>query len=108
MKLLLAIVNSDDADVVAAALTKEHFSVTSLATTGGFLKVANTTFLIGTEEERVDLAKSIIQRHSQTRTYPYPITAPFGRTPVGGEEGDTVTVGGATVMVFNMEGMEKY
>ncbi len=108
MKLILAIVNSDDADVVAAALTKERFSVTSLATTGGFLKVNNTTFLIGTQEDRVELAKGIIQRHSQTRTYPYPITAPFGHGLEEHDGGATVTVGGATVMVFNMEEMEKY
>mgnify|MGYP000899677750 CR=1 FL=1 len=30
---------------------KENFVVTKLSTTGGFLKIGNTTFLIGTEEE---------------------------------------------------------
>ena len=37
MKLVLSIVSNDDSSVVSAALTKEGFSVTKLATTGGFL-----------------------------------------------------------------------
>ena len=43
MKLVYAIVRYDNEDEVVTALTKEHFSVTRLATTGGFLKKGNTT-----------------------------------------------------------------
>ena len=49
MKLVMAIVGSDDSGRVSAALTKDGFSVTKLATTGGFLKSGNTTFIVGTE-----------------------------------------------------------
>ena len=52
MKLILAIVSNDDSSKVSSALTKNHFSVTKLATTGGFLLSGNTTFLIGTQDER--------------------------------------------------------
>ena len=48
MKLVLAIVNSDDSADVMRALTKEGIQVTKLATTGGFLMAGNTTFMIGT------------------------------------------------------------
>lgn len=44
MKLVLAIVSNDDSSVVSAALTKEGFSVTKLATTGGFLMAAIPLF----------------------------------------------------------------
>lgn len=54
MKLILAIVNNEDSAIAASALTKEGFLVTKLSTTGGFLMVGNTTFLIGTEEESED------------------------------------------------------
>ena len=37
MKLILAIVSHDDANGVIRALTHDGFSVTKLATTGGFL-----------------------------------------------------------------------
>ena len=67
MKLILAIVSSDDSSMVSSALTKNNFSVTKLATTGGFLMSGNTTFLIGTEDENVDKAISVIGEHSKKR-----------------------------------------
>ncbi|MDD7216584.1 MAG: cyclic-di-AMP receptor, partial [Oscillospiraceae bacterium] len=53
MKLLIAIVNNDDSAVVSSALTKEGYTVTKLSTTGGFLMVGNTTFLIGADDDKV-------------------------------------------------------
>ena len=41
MKLVLAIINYDDANAVTHALTKKGFSSTKLATTGGFLMAGN-------------------------------------------------------------------
>ncbi|HBL40637.1 MAG TPA: transcriptional regulator [Ruminococcaceae bacterium] len=108
MKLIIAIVNNEDSAVVAAALTKENFTVTKLSTTGGFLMVGNTTFLIGTEESRVALAKDIIQKHSRTRTHTNTTSTSFGRGFAEGALEDEVTVGGATVLVLNVEDMEKY
>ena len=61
MKLIFAIVNNDDAPSVSSALTKSGYSVTKLATTGGFLKVGNTTFLIGVDEQKVDAVLEIIR-----------------------------------------------
>ena len=54
MKLILAIVSSDDSATVQAALTKKHFPITKLATTGGFLKAGNTTFIVGVEDDKVE------------------------------------------------------
>ena len=50
MKLILAIVSNDDASAVSAALTKNNFYMTRLATTGGFLRAGNTTIIVGTED----------------------------------------------------------
>ncbi|MCK9198916.1 MAG: cyclic-di-AMP receptor, partial [Bacilli bacterium] len=41
MKLMFAIVSSEDTNSVVNALIKSKFSVTKLATSGGFLKVGN-------------------------------------------------------------------
>ena len=49
MKLVLAIVQDDDAIDLIEELTDNNFRVTKLATTGGFLKSGNTT-LIDTDE----------------------------------------------------------
>ena len=52
MKLLIAIVSSDDASNVQKALIKEQYQVTKLSTTGGFLMKGNTTFLVGAEDKK--------------------------------------------------------
>ena len=50
MKLILAIVSNDDSGAVSSALTRGGFSVTKLATTGGFLMAGNTTFISGVDD----------------------------------------------------------
>ena len=106
MKLIFAIVSNDDSSKVSKELTKNRFSVTKLATTGGFLMAGNTTFIIGTEDERVDEAIEIIGKHSKKRTQMVPSSASYGvgmysAFPV------EVQVGGATIFVMNVERFEK-
>ena len=103
MKLIFAIVNKDDSGHVQAALTREGFVVTKLATTGGFLMSGNTTFLMGVDDSRVDQALAIIEKHSKKRTQMVP-TANYGTTytPMPVE----VTVGGATVFVTSVDRYE--
>lgn len=105
MKLVMAIVNKDDSSTVSASLTKEGFSVTKLATTGGFLMAGNTTFLVGVDDNRVDEVISIVEKQSKKRTQVIPSTtygtSAYASFPV------EVTVGGATVFVLNVERFEK-
>ena len=54
MKMVLAIINYDDAQDVISSLMKAGFSITKLATTGGFLKAGNVTILVGLDESRLD------------------------------------------------------
>ena len=54
MKLILAIINKEDSTFVSQELTKAGYSVTKLATTGGFLMSGNITLIIGTEDDKVD------------------------------------------------------
>ena len=56
MKLILAIINHDDANTVTQALTKKGFSSTKLATTGGFLMAGNVKIGRASCRERVLLA----------------------------------------------------
>ena len=106
MKLILAIVSNDDSGAVSPALTREGFSVTKLATTGGFLMAGNTTFLVGTEDEKVDEVIGIIGAHSKKRTQMVPSSASYGvgmytSFPV------EVQVGGATIFVLPVDRFEK-
>lgn len=106
MKLILAIVNSDDSNVVQTELTKSGFSATKMATTGGFLMAGNTTFMIGADDEKVDEVVDIIKRFSKRRNQIIPSTNDFG-TGLYGAFPSEVTVGGATVFVLDVERFEK-
>ena len=106
MKLILAIVSNDDATAVSAALTKENFSVTRLATTGGFLRAGNTTMIVGTEDDLVEHCIEIIGSESERRTEIVPSTASYdiGRYASFPLE---VQVGGATIFVLDVEQFRK-
>ena len=108
MKLIIAIVNNDDSAVVSSSLTREGFTVTKLSTTGGFLMVGNTTFLIGAEDDSVKKAKEIINECSQKRTRVTTTTSGFG---TGLREDDfekEVSVGGAIVFTLDVEDVDKF
>ncbi|MCL1819697.1 MAG: cyclic-di-AMP receptor [Oscillospiraceae bacterium] len=107
MKLVLAILNSDDAHSVITSLTRADFNVTKLATTGGFLSSGNVTVLIGLDDARLDTALELIEKHSNSRKQVIPSTPDVGMSfspsmPV------QVNVGGATVFVLNVEQFVKY
>ncbi|NCB33294.1 MAG: transcriptional regulator [Erysipelotrichia bacterium] len=106
MKLIMAIVSNDDAASVSSALTKKNFSVTRLATTGGFLRAGNTTIIVGTENDKVDECIGIIGDESKRRTEIVPSTASYdiGRYASFPVE---VQVGGATIFVLDVEQFKK-
>lgn len=103
MKLIVAIVQDQDAQNVITDLTEKEYRVTKLASTGGFLKAGNTTLLSGVDNDQVDEVIAIIEKNCKTReitTSLLTVTMP----------GDTyipypleVKVGGATVFVLDVE-----
>lgn len=106
MKMIYAIVSNDDSHIVSSALTKNGFFATKIASTGGFLMAGNTTFMIGTDDEKVDEAVAIIAKHSKRRTQMAPSSATYG-VGVYSSLPVEVTVGGATIFVLNVERFEK-
>ena len=100
MKLILAIVNNEDSAVVSSALTKEHFTVTRLSTTGGFLMVGNTTLLIGTEDDKIQKIKELLAKYCSTRVQKTP---QLGKGLNNGSIAEEVTVGGATYFVLDVD-----
>ena len=110
MKIIYAIVSSDDGTRVTDVLNENQFSVTRLATTGGFLKKGNVTLMIGTEAVRVDEAITLIKdtcgkRQRITCNVPAPnissISAGYTMMRM------TVELGGATIFVIDVERYEK-
>lgn len=104
MKLVIAIVNDEDALDLLDELTDKEFRVTKLASTGGFLRSGNTTMMIGVEDEKVQDVLKIIEETCKTRhqivSNPSPLSTTTGvyvPYPVD------IEVGGATVFVVDVE-----
>ena len=106
MKMILAVMDRDDASGVISNLTKAGFSVTRLSTTGGFLSAGNVTILVGVDDEKTDDAIAIIKEHSMSRTQLIPTIMGNGTNYISPMPVE-VTVGGATVFVLNVEKFEK-
>lgn len=108
MKLIIAIVQDEDASHLISSLMNEGFSVTKLATTGGFLKSGNTTILAGVEDSQYDACLKIIEKVCKSRKQiaTSPVTM-GGATGMYAPYPIEVTVGGATVFVLNIENFIK-
>ena len=106
MKMITAIVNKEDSKNVCNELIKAGFSVTRLSTTGGFLMAGNMTLMIGTDDEKVDECIGLISKCCKQRTEIVPGTATMG-FGIESAMPMEVTVGGATVIVTNVERFEK-
>ncbi len=105
MKLMIAIVQDEDANRLISALMDGGFGVTKLATTGGFLKAGNTTLLIGVSDEKLEEGLSVIEKVCKSRQQ-----MSAAHTPMSAINGTAyaafpieVTVGGATVFVLSVD-----
>lgn len=109
MKLVIAIVQDRDKQKTADGLVSAGYRFTKLASTGGFLREGNTTFLIAIEEEGVDEVLNVIDQCSKSREQYVNLLPPdaaavgaFVASPV------SVKVGGAIVFVVPIERFEKF
>src|SRR5690606_21136355 len=65
VKLIIAVVQDRDSNRLSRALVRENLRVTKLASTGGFLREGNTTFLIGVDDDQVEKVLRIIRENSR-------------------------------------------
>lgn len=91
MKLIIAVIQNEDANDVVDALLEAEFRTTRLASTGGFLRRGNTTVMIGVEDEQVDQAIDILRQKAHGR-----VQSSEGGPPVG-----------TAVFVLDLEGYER-
>lgn len=103
MKLIVAVVRDEFALSLTENLTRKGFGATKLASTGGFLKAGNTTFLVGVPDGQLDEAMTVIRSVCKsTKGEPSKVAA---HPAAGGA--DPISVGGATVFVIDVEKMMK-
>lgn len=108
MKLIIAVVQGEDAQRTVEALTDAGVSSTRISSTGGFLQQGNVTLLVGVDSGKVPEALQIIRDNCRERsrflTPVMPSTEPgdfLAAFPV------EVAVGGATVFVVPVDSFEK-
>ncbi len=109
MKLVMTIIHDRDKNRIAETLLRNNFKFTKLASTGGFLRDGNVTFLIGVEAKRLDELINVIKDSCKTReqyaNFVPPDAGPIGvfmPSPV------KVLVGGAVIFVVDVERFERF
>lgn len=108
MKLIVAIVQGEDAPGTVQALSRQGVSVTRVSSSGGFLQQGNSTLMVGIADDRVQQVIDIIRENCRERsrflTPMPPMVEPgefFMPHPV------EVQVGGATIFVLPVDQFEK-
>ncbi len=108
VKLVVAIVHSEDTGALLGALLERGHRATRLSSSGGFLRQANVTIMVGVDDDKVEEVLALIRATCTSRTRVVnpmpPIMEPgefFMPYPL------EVEVGGATVFVLPVERFER-
>ena len=107
MKLVFAVVQDYDASQLLDAITKSGFRATQIASTGGFLRVGNTTLMIGVDDAQLVRVLRLISENCRERSETV-------QPEIIGDIHDwyppelvEVVVGGGNVFVLNVQRFER-
>ncbi|MBI5671357.1 MAG: cyclic-di-AMP receptor [Chloroflexi bacterium] len=104
MKLIITVVDDQDAEKLMTALTNQHIGVTRINSTGGILGPGNSTLLIGLEDAQVQQAIHVITETAS----PHPGIFPYAHTSgVPATSFIEVNVGGFVAFVLDMDHFEQ-
>jgi len=103
VKLIVAIVQDYDTDRLLKAISAANLRATRIASTGGFLRMGNTTVLLGVEDDEVEGCVELLRRTCQSRIERPSVdfVDEFGGVEPGSVS--EVTIGGAIVFVLPVE-----
>jgi uncharacterized protein YaaQ len=105
MKMILAVVQADDASKVMQALIEAGHRVTRIATQGAWLRRENATLLLGVQDEQVEDVLHILRQTVCRRTA---YMSALREVPDAlNKQAIDVEVGGATVFVLDVERFEQ-
>jgi len=113
MKMIVAVVRDELAHSVTEALNRKGFGATKLASTGGFLKAGNTTFLVGVPAAQLDEALETIRAACPAqRSIPGDLTFAEGALKSAAASPEkqapgAISLSSATVFVLDVEKMVK-
>ncbi len=100
MKLLVAIVQDDDAARVADALRRDGHRFTRLASTGGFLETANTTLVMAVKDEALQDVVDLFRANCAGREVELPLVL---TERLRDWQERVVNYAGATILVVKLE-----
>ncbi|MGB7872910.1 MAG: Na+/H+ antiporter [Anaerolineales bacterium] len=104
--LMAAIIQEADMENALASLSKLGFSVARMSSTGGFLSRKNITLLIGVQKGREKIAVKALQNSCKRRVEF--VSAPLRGAGFPMSAPTQVTVGGATVFMFEVESYDEF
>lgn len=104
--LIAAVVQEADLENALEILNKLGFSVARLSSTGGFLGKKNVTLLVGVQEGRAETAVKALKNSCQQRVEF--VSSPLRGTAFPMPAPTQVTVGGATVFMFEVESYDEF
>ena len=111
-KMIFAILQNDDYHDVIDTLNQHGFYVTVLKSSGGFLKKASSTIMIGLNHEKLDEALDVLKQYGKRTEMEYQpasstagmVLPPLGMTAVS----IPVHCGGVVLFVLDVSQYEKY
>lgn len=108
MKLIIAVVQDEDIETLTTELIDQNIRFTKVSTSGSFLRMGNTSLLIGIEDAKAPEVMAILKRTCKRRTQ---IAVPYSPALEPGllymPENFEVEVGGAIVFVANVSRFER-
>ncbi len=108
MKLVVAVIQDEDADNLVSEIVAASFRVTRISSTGSLLRTGNTSLIVGVEEQDVARVIDLIQQVCKRRTQ---IAVPYSPALEPGllylAENFEVEIGGAIIFVLNVQRYER-
>lgn len=103
MKLVFAIIQDYDSERLLRAINDAGLRATRIASTGGFLRMGNTTVMLGVEDEQVAQCTALLRSCCSARVErpPAHVVDELGYHGAGAIT--EVTIGGAVVFVIPIE-----
>lgn len=111
-KLLIAIIQEEDYETVVSALNKEHFYLTRLSSSGGFLRKKNYTIMMAVPEEEHDHVVQILKNTASKRRHvvrksPLTLAGAHG-LEAGTHIPSEMDIGGVTLFTMPLDSIEKF
>jgi uncharacterized protein YaaQ len=105
-RLVVAVIQEQDVEVAESELGNLNVSINRLPSAGGFLGQRNVTLLIGINHSIEDKMLQAIRQSCRTRIE-Y-VTLPVEGSPIPMPSPTPITVGGATLFLFDIERFEEF